>query len=102
MHPVLRKKIPAFWLIPIALIGLPFLLAAAGRITTALGNYRLGSGLVDLAIAYGVLPRLLLGVGSSDPPNTVLGYGAAGLFYALPAFACVACIQVLRRRALRE
>ena len=74
MPSVLQKKISSSWLIPLALIGLPFLLAASGRLFGALGAASLGEALVGWARLYGNLPLFALGLGSSELGSSVLGY----------------------------
>ena len=102
MHSILEKRVSPFWLVPVGLAGFPFLLGAVARVCTALGSPGLGGRLVGLATSYAVLPQVLLGSGAADPPSSVLGYAAAGLFYALLAGAGLVGIRLFRRWARRR
>jgi len=99
---VLQKKISSFWLLPLALIGLPFLLAATGRLFGALGAASLGEALVGWARIYGNLPLFALGLGSSDFESSVLGYVFAGLVYSGVAFLCFVVVRPDRRQEKRQ
>lgn len=85
MASVLQKKISKIWLIPLALVGLPFLLATAGRLCGALGADEPEAALVSWARAYGNLPIAALGFRSSGLEDTVLGYVVAGILYSAVA-----------------
>ena len=102
MASVLQKKISSFWLLPLALIGLPFLLAASGRLFGALGAASLGEALVGWARLYGNLPLFALGLGSSELGSSVLGYLFAGLVYSGVAFLCLAALRPNRRQERRR
>ena len=79
---VLQKKISKIWLIPLALVGFPFLLATAGRLCGVFGADVPGAALVSWARAYGNLPISALGFPSSGLEDTVLGYVVAGILYS--------------------
>ena len=102
MPSVLRKEISNVWLIPLSLIGLPFLLAAAGRLFGAFGAANLGEALVQAARVYGGLPIFLLGFSSLPIANTTLVYVGAGIFYSGIIFLVVVVGGFVRRQARRS
>lgn len=93
MPSVLQKEISKIWWIPLGFVGLPFLLAAAGRIFAALGAGSFGETLVEWARIYGNLPASLLGFSPSAMGNTPLAYVLAGLVYSGLVFLCAAVIR---------
>lgn len=98
MPSALRKEISSIWLIPLSLIGLPFFLAAAGRLLRALGSDDFGDTLVELARAYGNLPITLLGFSPSALEDTILAYVFAGIVYSGVVFLLVVAGGWLSRR----
>jgi hypothetical protein len=95
---ILRKEISTAWLIPLSLVGLPFLLATVGRLCGVLGAGYLGEALVQSARVYGGLPRFLLGLGPFGLTNTAMDYVFAGVFYSGVVFL----ILVGARRTVRQ
>lgn len=102
MPSVLRKEISTVWLIPLSLIGLPFLLAAVGRLLGTFGAENLGEALVHSARVYGGLPIFVLGFGSSGIENTLMVYVGAGILYSGIIFLLVVVGGYLRRQARRS
>jgi hypothetical protein len=99
---VLRKEISNVWLIPISLIGLPFLLAAVGRLLGVLGAANLGEALVQAARIYGGLPTFLLGFNSLAVANTMEAYVVAGIFYSGVIYLLLVDGGFVRRQARRS
>ncbi|MEO7794334.1 MAG: hypothetical protein ABIV06_06120 [Thermoanaerobaculia bacterium] len=101
MPSILQKKISPVWLLPLFLIGLPFLLAAAGRVLAGLGAAGLGDRLVNAARAYGNLPIFLLGLSPFALENSVLAYVAAGVFYSGIVYLLVLAAGVVLQQPKR-
>ncbi len=95
MRQLLRRRISPLWLIPVVLVGLPFLVGAVGRIGLGLGAERFGRSLLRAAVSYGELPAALMGGGSAPPP--LAGILAAGLIYSVPVVLCFLGLRALRR-----
>lgn len=102
MPPDLRKEISTVWLIPLSLIGLPFLVASVGRLLGAIGAGDVGEMLVGLARSYGNLPIFLLGFSPSPIEDTMLVYVVAGLVYSGVLFLLVVAGGFVLRRARRS
>lgn len=101
MTSVLQKKISKIWLIPLAFVGLPFLLATAGRLLGAFGAEAVGEALVEWARVYGNLPIALLGFAPAVIENPLLAYVLSGILYAAIVFLCVAILRPSLWRAGR-
>lgn len=93
MTALLQKNISKIWWIPLALVGLPFLLAAAGRLCGALGAESVGEALVEWARVYGNLPIALLGFSPLAAENTILAFVLAGVVYAAIVFLLLAVVR---------
>ena len=102
MPSVLRKEISTVWLIPLSLIGLPFLLASVGRLLGALGAANLGEAMVQAARIYGGVPTFLLGFNPLAIANTIAAYVAAGIFYSGIIFLLLVGGGFVRRQARRS
>ena len=94
----LRKEISPVWMLPLALVGLPFLLAAVGRVVGALGAASAGEALVGWAKIYGNLPIFLLGFSPSELENTVFAYVSAGLLYSGGVLLLLSVIRLRGRQ----
>jgi hypothetical protein len=99
---ILRKEIPTFWLIPLSLIGLPFLLGTMGRTLGAFGAANLGEALLQAARIYGGLPTFVLGLNPLAIANTKVAYIAAGISYSGLIFLLIVGGGFVRRLARRS
>jgi len=95
----LRREISPLWWIPLGFVGLPFLLAALGRLCAAAGSVSTGERLVLWAQAYGRWPLATLGLRSALLEESVLGYVAAGIVYASVVFLAIAALRLIGSRA---
>ncbi len=102
MPSVLRKEISTVWLIPLLLIGFPFLVAAVGRLLGAFGAVNFGEALVQVARVYGGLPIFLLGLSSLPIANTAPVYVFACIFYSGIIFLIVVGGGFVHRQARRS
>jgi hypothetical protein len=91
----LGREVSSLWLIPLGLVGLPFLLAALGRLCGALGSAAAGEALVSWAQAYGRWPLQALGLRSAFLEESLLGYVAAGILYSSLVFLAIAGVRLI-------
>ena len=95
----LGREVSPLWLLPLSLVGLPFLLATLGRLCGALGATGAGETLVSWARAYGNWPLFALGFQSALLQDSILGFIVAGVVYSGVVFLVIAGFRLARGRA---